>query len=105
MFPLLGLEKIHSLNELEMLVYQYILENTAAVPNLTIRQFSTACHVSTSTILRFCTKMDFDGFSELKYSLKRTQANLNSFEQYYDATVHVDSFLKKLNQQFYYDTL
>lgn len=102
---MLDLEKVHLLNELEMLVYQYVLENTTRVPKLTIRQLAAACHVSTSTILRFCTKMGFDGFSELKYALKGKHANLIAFEQYYDAAVHVDSFLKKLNQQSYYETL
>ncbi|MBO0467173.1 MurR/RpiR family transcriptional regulator [Enterococcus plantarum] len=99
------LEKVQSLNELEMLVYQYILEHMDNVPMLTIRQLSTNCHVSTSTILRFCSKMGFDGFSELKYAIKKEKQQEHSFEQYYDATVHVDSFLKRLNQQTFYETL
>lgn len=99
------LEKVQSLNELEMLVYQYILEHMDNVPMLTIRQLSTNCHVSTSTILRFCSKMGFDGFSELKYTIKKEKQQEHSFEQYYDATVHVDSFLKRLNQQTFYETL
>lgn len=99
------LEKIHTLNELEMLVYQYVLENPTIMPKLTIRKLSAACHVSTSTILRFCTKMGFEGFSELKYALKEKQPATVSFEQFYNATIHVDSFLKKLNQQPYYETL
>lgn len=98
------LEKVQSLNELEMLVYQYILEHMDNVPKLTIRQLSTNCHVSTSTILRFCSKMGFDGFSELKYEVKKEQQP-QDFEQFYDATIHIDSFLKRLNQQTYYETL
>lgn len=87
------LEKVQSLNELEMIVYQYILEHMNSVPKLTIRQLSADCHVSTSTILRFCSKMGFDGFSELKYFLKKEDTEKQpSFEQYYDATIHVDSF-------------
>ncbi|MEI5993449.1 MurR/RpiR family transcriptional regulator [Candidatus Enterococcus mansonii] len=97
-------EKVQSLNDLEMLVYQYILEHMDSVPKLTIRQFSTNCHVSTSTILRFCSKMGFDGFSELKYALKKEKKQ-QAFEQFYDATIHVDSFLKRLNQQTYFETL
>ncbi|WP_207695729.1 phosphosugar-binding transcriptional regulator [Enterococcus sp. DIV0212c] len=100
------LEKVQSLNELEMLVYHYVLEHMDNIPKLTIRQLSTNCHVSTSTILRFCSKMGFDGFSELKYAIKKEeQQQEQSFEQYYDATIHVDSFLKRLNQQTYYETL
>ncbi|MGG5341808.1 MurR/RpiR family transcriptional regulator [Enterococcus sp. AZ192] len=101
------LEKVQSLNELEMLVYHYILEHMTTIPKLTIRQLSADCHVSTSTILRFCSKMGFDGFSELKYALKKEaeQKKQQSFEQYYTATIHVDSFLKRINQQTYYETL
>ena len=64
------LEKVQSLNELEILVYHYVLEHMDNIPKLTIRQLSTNCHVSTSTILRFCSKIGFDGFSELKYAIK-----------------------------------
>lgn len=99
------LENVQSLNELEMIVYNYVLEHIQTVPQQTIRQLSADCHVSTSTILRFCTKMGYNGFSELKYALKKEDQQTKSFEHYYDATVHVDSFLKKLNQQTYYDML
>ncbi|MTD42142.1 SIS domain-containing protein [Erwinia sp. CPCC 100877] len=100
------LKKVQSLNELEMIVYHYILEHLASVPSLTIRQLSADCHVSTSTILRFCSKLDFDGFSELKYAVKKELSRKQpSFEQYYDATVHVDSFLKRINQETYHETL
>lgn len=99
------LEKVHSLNDLEMLVYQYILENTASVPNLTIRQLASNCHVSTSTVLRFCVKMGFAGFSELKYVLKKSNTEVSSFEQFYDVTIHVGSFLKKINEKNYNEIL
>ncbi|MFD2308218.1 MurR/RpiR family transcriptional regulator [Enterococcus termitis] len=101
------LEKVQSLNELEMLVYHYILEHMDRIPKQTIRQLSADCHVSTSTILRFCSKMGFDGFSELKYAIKKDAEEKKdaSFEQYYTSTIHVDSFLKRINQQTYYETL
>lgn len=102
---MLDLEKVQSLNDLEMLVYQYVLENSSIVPSLTIREMATNCHVSTSTILRFCAKMGYDGFSELKYALKKSNSQTISFEHYYDATIHVDSFLKRINEKNYYEIL
>ncbi|MGC6768682.1 MurR/RpiR family transcriptional regulator [Enterococcus sp. LJL128] len=98
------LERIQSLNNLELIVYQYILEHIDQIPKLTIRELSANCHVSTSTILRFCTKMGFEGFSELKFALKKEEDQPNSFEDYYDSAVHVDSFLKKINKQTYLET-
>lgn len=96
-------EKIKQLNELEMLVYDYILTHTEEIPSLTIRQLSECCHVSTSTILRCCTKLGFQGFSELKYALKKKQLQEKeqALEQYYDATVQIDHFLKRINNDSY----
>ena len=99
------LEKVQSLNDLEMIVYQYILEHMDQIPKLTIRELSAQCHVSTSTILRFCAKMGFNGFSELKYAVKNERSKGNNFEDYYASAVHVDSFLKKINQGTYQETI
>ncbi|MBO0480770.1 SIS domain-containing protein [Candidatus Enterococcus courvalinii] len=96
-------EKIKQLNELEMIVYNYLIANLEEVSKMTIRQLSDACHVSTSTILRCCNKLGLQGFSELKFAIKnyQTQAKQQMFEQFYDATVQVDSFLKKVNNESY----
>ncbi|MBL1228844.1 MurR/RpiR family transcriptional regulator [Enterococcus sp. BWB1-3] len=98
------LEKIQSLNDLELIVYQYIIEHLEQIPKLTIRELSAKCHVSTSTILRFCTKMDFEGFSELKFAVKKANNEPSEFEDYYASAVHVDSFLKKINRETYQET-
>ena len=62
-------EQIQSLNELE--VYQYIMEHRTAVPYMRIRELATEAHVSTTTILRFCKKMDCDGYAEFKLRMKQ----------------------------------
>lgn len=49
-------QALKSLNELEMLVYQYVMEHRFAVPYMRIRELATETHVST-TVLRFCKKM------------------------------------------------
>ncbi|MDR1567724.1 MAG: MurR/RpiR family transcriptional regulator [Streptococcaceae bacterium] len=95
------LENIQSLNDLELIVYQYVIEHLNQLPKLTIRELSANCHVSTSTILRFCTKMGFEGFSELKFAIKKEHDESSVFEDYYDSAVHVDSFLKKINRETY----
>lgn len=66
-------EKVKGLNELEMVVYRYIIENVSALSSLTIREMAEAAHVSTSTILRTLTKLGFGGFSEFKYFIKEEQ--------------------------------
>ncbi|MBP1041766.1 MurR/RpiR family transcriptional regulator [Vagococcus sp. BWB3-3] len=93
------LEKVKKLNDLEMIVYQFILENSDQVANSTIRQLSSDCHVSTSTILRFCGKLGFEGFSEFKYALKKEHKIVDTLENYYEAIIHVDSFMKKMSDK------
>lgn len=99
------LEKVALLNDLEMIVYQFILEHMQRVPSMTIRQLSSECHVSTSTILRFCTKMGYQGFSELKYAVKQEESQSKTISEYYDATLHMESFLKKMTNETYTDLI
>lgn len=99
-------EKVKGLNELEMVVYRYIIENVSALSSLTIREMAEAAHVSTSTILRTLTKLGFGGFSEFKYFIKEEQQKKErSFDYFYDATVQVDHFLKRVNDDNYRDVL
>ena len=63
-------QELKSLNELEMLVYQYVTEHRSAVPYMRIRELATEAHVSTTTVLHFCKKMGCEGFSQFKWKLK-----------------------------------
>lgn len=61
---------IASFNELEMSLYNYIIQNSDKVAYMRIRELADETHVSTATILRFCRKLHCDGFSEFKVKLK-----------------------------------
>ena len=63
-------EVITTFNELEMLLYKYIMENREKVVYMRIRDLAVESHVSTSTIMRFCRKLKCEGFSEFKVKLK-----------------------------------
>ncbi|ERK32288.1 MurR/RpiR family transcriptional regulator [Clostridium intestinale] len=63
-------EEIQSLNELEFLLYNYISKNKDKVIYMRIRDLADEVHVSTTTILRFCKKMNCNGFAEFKVKLK-----------------------------------
>lgn len=63
-------EKIRSLNELELSVYEYVIQHKSTVPYMRIRELAEEVHVSTTTVLRFCKKMDCDGYNEFKFRLK-----------------------------------
>ena len=63
-------EMIASFNELEASLYNYISQNSEKVAYMRIRELANETHVSTSTILRFCRKLNCDGYSEFKVKLK-----------------------------------
>ncbi len=54
---------IASLNNLEMMVYNTVIKNRDQVMYMTIRELADAAGVSTTTVLRFCRKMQCDGWS------------------------------------------
>jgi DNA-binding MurR/RpiR family transcriptional regulator len=63
-------EVIASFNELETSLYNYICQNGDKVAYMRIRELADETHVSTATILRFCRKVNCEGFSEFKVKLK-----------------------------------
>ncbi|MEW9111513.1 MurR/RpiR family transcriptional regulator [Cytobacillus gottheilii] len=61
---------ISSFNEMECSLYKYVITNAEKVTYMRIRELADETHVSTSSILRFCRKLDCEGFSEFKVKLK-----------------------------------
>ena len=57
--------QVENLNEAEMCVYNYIVKNLKHILNLSVRELADEVHVSTATVMRFCKKMGYSGFSEL----------------------------------------
>ncbi|MFD1392351.1 MurR/RpiR family transcriptional regulator [Lacticaseibacillus jixianensis] len=74
MFPY---AKLRTLNGLESSVYTYINQHQVEVEAMTIRELAEKAHVSTTTILRFANKMGYEGYSELRYALKRHRSALS----------------------------
>lgn len=63
-------EVIATFNDLEMLIYKYVMQHKEKVIYMRIRDLADEAHVSTSTIMRFCRKLNCEGFSEFKVKLK-----------------------------------
>ena len=64
-------EEIQKYNETDICIYKYIVSNIDKIQYMTIRELAGKIPTSTSTILRFCNKNNFDGYSEFKDALKR----------------------------------
>lgn len=58
------------LTENEHKILQYILENQNECREITCESLANKCHVSRTTLLRFCRKLGLNAFAELKYLLK-----------------------------------
>ncbi len=63
-------EEIKQLNDLEMLVYDYVMKNKKQITFMTVRELAAAVHVSTATVVRFCKKMGCDGYTEFRVKFK-----------------------------------
>ena len=72
-------EEIQKYNETDIRIYKYIIANIDKIQYMTIRELAKELYVSTSTILRFCTKNNFDGYSEFKDALKREITLQNNY--------------------------
>lgn len=62
-------EEIQKFNETEILIYKFIISNIEKIPYMTIRELASDIHISTSTLLRFCNKNGFEGYSEFKKAI------------------------------------
>ena len=58
------------LNENDLYIYHYILNNKKEVLKMTIYELAEKCYISHTNIFRFAKKVGLDGFSELKIQLK-----------------------------------
>lgn len=58
------------LTETDLLIWSYIISHKKQCLTMSINDLAKACIVSRTTIMRFCQKIGFDGFSEFKYHIK-----------------------------------
>lgn len=97
-------DNIQKFNETEIKIYKFIVENGEKIPYMTIREFADDVQVSTSTVLRFCNKLDCDGYSEFKERLKKyvnqiqktpPKSDLNEILHYFKK-INTSSFEEKI---------
>lgn len=99
-------DNIQRFNETEIRIYKFIVDNGEKIPYMTIREFADELQVSTSTILRFCNKLDCDGYREFKERLKKyvhqihevpPQGDLNEILHYFKK-INTNSFKQKIEE-------
>ena len=95
-------QQIKDLNDTELQVFEYIMNNSLIIPFLTIRELANEAQVSTTTILRFVKKMGYDSYNDFKYAYKMSMQDEKHFERDYDFSEVIDC-LKKFDSDFYHD--
>lgn len=91
-------KEIMSFNELEMSVYKFILNNKNKIPYMTIRELASETHVSTTTVIRMCKKLNCKGFSEFKIRYRIEMEGLQDDYLTDDKTIFIE-FLKRASDQ------
>lgn len=64
---------IKSLSRPELNILKYAYENMDELMELSIQDLSNRVSYSPATVLRFCKKLGYSGFSEFKYALRAEQ--------------------------------
>lgn len=89
---------VASLNNLEMMVYNFVVKNRDKVMYMTIRELADAAGVSTTTVLRFCRKMNCEGYSEFRVRFK-LYLEQNEPQQANFGASEIISFFRSVNNE------
>ncbi|WP_042349739.1 MurR/RpiR family transcriptional regulator [Bacillus massiliigorillae] len=91
------------LSQLEKQVLEYILRNPERVTELNVQELSKEIFVSTATISRTCKQLGFQGFQDMKYTLRKS-ANLQNEHQQIQAqstsSFTLASHIKRIKEEF-----
>lgn len=71
-------ENYANLNNNDLRIYSYIIQNKSEANELNINQMADELGLSTSSIMTFTKKLGLDGYSELKYLIKWSEEDKNS---------------------------
>lgn len=69
------IEKLNTLNDLEMSIYHYVEAHRDEVVKLKLKDIAEVIHVSPSMITRTAQKIGYDGFVEWKTAIKMENKN------------------------------
>ena len=91
---------IASLNNLEMMVYNVVIKNRDKVMYMTIRELADAAGVSTTTVLRFCRKLNCEGYSEFRVRFKLYLEQNETQQANFGASEMISFFRSVNNEEF-----
>lgn len=89
---------LHQINstdfsENELLILEYFIDHEKSLPYMSLNDICKDLFISNATIVRFCQKIGFNGFNELKYSLRKASRESTGFSTW-SVMQHHTSILK-----------
>ncbi|MDO5391347.1 MAG: MurR/RpiR family transcriptional regulator [Eubacteriales bacterium] len=97
-------EQLRSLNEGEFAVYNYVSGHIYEVVKMNIRELSAATGVSTTTILRFCSKTGCDGYKDFKYRLSKALEKQKEPKLYFPSILPAIQYLEHMRDNHEFET-
>lgn len=102
----------NDLSDSELEISKYILENYTGIPNMSVNELAENNFTSKSSIIRFCQKIGFSGFTELKNyikwdnSIETCQGHRNSTRDYVTTDIRKTlSYIQNCNWTDIYEEL
>ncbi|HHX69533.1 MAG: MurR/RpiR family transcriptional regulator [Miniphocaeibacter sp.] len=86
-------------SDIDFEILNFIINNTQIVYTMSIEDLSNTLFTSKSTIIRFCKKINLNGFSELKYILKNesTTNDIDGFKNFMNYNINMfNNFIKNI---------
>lgn len=75
------------LTETDLFIWSIIIDDKKANLDISIDELAKKCLVSRTTIMRFCQKLGFKGYSEFKYHLKEEYRNEQALPASYEKEI------------------
>ncbi len=82
-------------------IASYILHNIESVRGCNIEQLSDMCHVSNSSISRFCKEIGLTGFSELREILMEAELDFELYDKHMAIDTQIQEFGKRVGDSIY----
>lgn len=91
------------MNESELAVYNYVSAHLKEVEKMNIRELAAETGVSTTTILRFCSRIGCSGYTEFKYNVRRMLEEQKNSRAYFPSEIPAIQYLENArnNQELY----
>jgi len=89
--------RFNDLRKSEQRVVKYIMKNPLEILDMTINELAKKSDCSDATVVRACNNLDFNGFQDLKFSLKQDiENNLNRVYEEIEEDDGIEDLIKKV---------